>query len=256
MKTNWKLVLITTTLLVAVNIDKVIPKYNVESKNDVVEVQTDKTSTAKASSNETNTESSDSAYEDSNVSTKPCNDYVFVNNNTDIKETENENSNTLGNIDIYNKVFRISTDDNWDLIKCNGMEGYIKTSDDEEVGNTYVEVDISDQKVWYYKDNNLLVTSDVVTGKDQVSPTRVGWFKINGRRSNTYLKGPGYSSYVNYWMPFDKGIGLHDAPWRNGVFGGDIYLTSGSHGCVNMPYDTAKTIYENSSNGTKVLVHQ
>src|SRR5574344_2962870 len=89
MKTNWKLVLIaTTTLLVTMNIDKVKPKYNVESNNEVsIEVQTDK-----ISSNESTEEVTNKATEkdDEVSSTKSCNDYVFVNNNTDIKETEDE----------------------------------------------------------------------------------------------------------------------------------------------------------------------
>lgn len=56
-------------------------------------------------------------------------------------------------------------------------------------------------------------------------------------------------------MPFDGGIGLHDATWRN-KFGGNIYINKGSHGCVNLPYQTAEYIYENVKVGTKVLVHK
>ena len=56
-------------------------------------------------------------------------------------------------------------------------------------------------------------------------------------------------------MPFDGGIGLHDASWRR-KFGGNIYLKDGSHGCVNMPSDKASDLYENVEVGTKVLVHK
>ena len=68
------------------------------------------------------------------------------------------------------------------------------------------------------------------------------------------LRGPGYASPVSYWMPFDGGIGLHDATWRY-KFGGEIYKTNGSHGCVNMPLSTAKTIYENIESDTPIIVY-
>ena len=65
-----------------------------------------------------------------------------------------------------------------------------------------------------------------------------------------YLEGADYTTYVNFWMPFLGGYGLHDATWR-GSFGGDIYHYDGSHGCVNLPYDAAAEIYDNISVGTK-----
>ena len=36
---------------------------------------------------------------------------------------------------------------------------------------------------------------------------------------------------------------------------GDIYINNGSHGCVNLPHNAAKEIYENVDTGTMVLVH-
>ena len=44
-------------------------------------------------------------------------------------------------------------------------------------------------------------------------------------------------------MPFNGGIGMHDATWR-GSFGGSIYQYSGSHGCINMPKAKAASLYE------------
>ena len=65
-----------------------------------------------------------------------------------------------------------------------------------------------------------------------------------------------YNAFVHYWMPIDTrtGVGLHDATWRN-KFGGDIYYSNGSHGCINLPYEAAKTIFENISSGIPVIVH-
>jgi len=69
------------------------------------------------------------------------------------------------------------------------------------------------------------------------------------------LNGEDYSTPVDYWMPFAGNVGMHDATWR-GSFGGDIYLNNGSHGCVNLPWSSAKTIYENVDAGFPVLVYQ
>ena len=71
---------------------------------------------------------------------------------------------------------------------------------------------------------------------------------------HVYLKGAGYLSYVNYWMPYNGGEGLHDATWRD-EFGKDIYKTSGSHGCINMPLDIAEQVYNNVEVGTIVEVY-
>lgn len=56
------------------------------------------------------------------------------------------------------------------------------------------------------------------------------------------LKGEGYASPVDFWMPFHGDIGFHDASWRSS-FGGSIYKTNGSHGCINMPYAKAEELY-------------
>ena len=55
-------------------------------------------------------------------------------------------------------------------------------------------------------------------------------------------------------MPFNGGIGLHDATWRSS-FGGTLYKNGGSHGCVNLPHSVAQKIFENISAGTPVLCY-
>ena len=99
----------------------------------------------------------------------------------------------------------------------------------------------------------MLVDTDTVTGGKGHS-THIGLFEIWSMEHDRYLIGPGYKCWVSYFMPFDGGIGLHDATWRD-TFGGEIYKKNGSHGCVNLPLEDAKTIYENVDVKTKVLVH-
>lgn len=125
----------------------------------------------------------------------------------------------------------------------------------DDIGDTYVEVDLTKQHVWFYKNGALVVDGDVVTGNiSNNTGTPVGTYALNYKEKNATLKGEDYSSPVEYWMPFNGNVGLHDASWRNGIFGGNIYKTSGSHGCVNCPYNLAKTIFENIQAGTPIVV--
>ena len=72
---------------------------------------------------------------------------------------------------------------------------------------------------------------------------------------NATLRGENYETPVTYWMPFAGNVGMHDATWRSS-FGGSIYKYSGSHGCINLPLDAAKVIFENVKKNYPVLVYE
>lgn len=122
-------------------------------------------------------------------------------------------------------------------------------------GGTYIEVNLSAQKLWFYKHGECIYSTSFVSGK-----VSSGWITPNGvfsmyaKEANVYLEGDDYRTFVNYWMPFYGGYGLHDATWR-GSFGGDIYLYNGSHGCVNLPVSAAAYLFNNASVGTRVIVY-
>ena len=125
----------------------------------------------------------------------------------------------------------------------------------KDYGNTYVEVNLTAQHLIYYKDGKVVVDSDFVSGdvaKRRETPT--GAYGLYYKERNRTLRGQGYASPVSFWMPFNGGVGFHDAKWR-GSFGGDYYKWKGSHGCVNLPYSAAKTLYENIESGCAVLVY-
>ena len=124
-----------------------------------------------------------------------------------------------------------------------------------DVGNTYIEIDMTKQHMWYYKNGALIADGDVVTGNAALNySTPVGTYRINYKERNATLKGEDYSSKVTFWLPFNNNIGIHDASWRD-KFGGEIYLTNGSHGCVNAPYDLAEKIFNNIEAGTPVICY-
>jgi len=129
----------------------------------------------------------------------------------------------------------------------------VKGSND--IGNTYVEINMTKQHLWFYKNGALVVEGDVVTGNASTNTlTPAGTYVLNYKERNATLVGEDYSSPVEYWMPFNGNIGIHDASWRN-EFGKQIYMTNGSHGCVNSPYELAKTIYENIDAGTPIVCY-
>lgn len=108
----------------------------------------------------------------------------------------------------------------------------------------YVEVDLTAQQLYCYSDGRQILESPVVSGNLLTRHrTPEGAFTITAKRRNVILRGPGYASFVRYWIPFNRDIGLHDASWRS-RFGDTIYKTNGSHGCVNLPSETAEKLYE------------
>ena len=120
-----------------------------------------------------------------------------------------------------------------------------------DLGNTYIEVDLTEQHMWYYQDGNVIFESDIVSGlaSDPERKTPPGIFTLYYKKSPDVLRGTkkadgtySYEQPVTYWMPFNGGIGFHDANWQP-YFGGDRYLTGGSHGCINLPPDKAGELY-------------
>lgn len=135
------------------------------------------------------------------------------------------------------------------------LEARSRTTDD--VGNTYVEINLTRQYLWFYKEGKLITEGSIVSGtgsrSDRVTPE--GTYRVDYVQANATLRGPGYATPVSFWMPFNSGIGIHDAVWR-GSFGGSIYVYNGSHGCINAPYSLAQTIFNNIEAGVAVICYK
>ena len=135
----------------------------------------------------------------------------------------------------------------------------------QDWGDTYIDLSITEQHARFYKKGKLVWESDVVTGNTADGhPTPDGVYQVNGNKgTDQTLLGldedkdgkPDYKSQVSYWIPFiDNLVAFHDASWR-GAFGGNIYTYAGSHGCVNLPLEKAKQLYDLCDVGTVVVVH-
>lgn len=139
----------------------------------------------------------------------------------------------------------------------------VESNENYGLGESYVEIDLTRQKVWVYVDGKLEVETDCVTGcvkKEYDTPT--GIFTLTYKQKDAILRGRKlskgkyeYESPVDYWMPFNGGIGLHDATWRS-TFGSDIYINNGSHGCINLPLEATEKIYNIINKEMPIIVYK
>ena len=134
------------------------------------------------------------------------------------------------------------------------QEGNEVDDNNVEIFRSYVEIDLRNQHLFLYTNSKLVGDWDIVSGtytsRDRRTPA--GIYRLTYKERNAVLRGIGYESPVKYWMTFNRGIGMHDASWRN-KFGGRIYKYNGSHGCINMPLDGAKAVY-NAINSSYAII--
>ena len=198
----------------------------------------------------------------------PFNKIVMFNQESNIYDRTTKE--VIESVPEYEVAFVYSEDNDMYLATVNDKLCYVNKSDTIELDDKIVIVDLSDQQAKLYDGNDILVDTPIVSGKPS-TPSDIGLFDIDWKERNCNLEGPGYSSYVDYWMPFNGGEGLHDAEyhtdydengnvikshgWRSyGEFGGNTHEYAGSHGCTNLPNQAAKEIYNNVEVGTPVLV--
>lgn len=135
-------------------------------------------------------------------------------------------------------------------------------SENDDIGKTYLEVDLTNQMWWYYKDGKKKKEGYVVSGQttSAARTTLPGVYKLWQKDTNYRMKdrnadGEQWDTTCNYWNRIAiVGIGMHDSTWRYG-FGGTIYQYDGSHGCINMSYYDAQYVYENVPLGTPVVMY-
>lgn len=141
-----------------------------------------------------------------------------------------------------------------ELADLMATEYYVDLMDTSE---RLVLIDISAQKVWAFEDEEIMMESPVVTGLKNRYDTQLGIYTVLLKRQNYTMRGSYGSARVNYWMRFNNPYaqGLHDASWRS-EFGGEIYTTDGSHGCVNLPPDFTAELYEFVEVGTPIIVQE
>lgn len=141
--------------------------------------------------------------------------------------------------------------------------GNIYTNDitqKDDIGNSHVEIDLYHQMLYVYKDGELALSTEVVTGLPPLMETIPGAWHILYKETDAILKGynpqreTDYATPVKYWVPFDwEGMGIHDASWQ-GSFGGDVWTYAGSNGCINIPSSVMPTLFDLVETGMPVII--
>lgn len=186
-----------------------------------------------------------------------------------LEKARNFNSTLKGNISIgggvYGWIIAVNSETETlteEFLKGEDIERRPKISgtgyysDGTDIGNTYIEVDLSAQHMWLYKNGQLAIDTAIVSGNPNKGySTPRGVFYVWKKERNRTLRGEDYATPVSYWMPIDwTGVGIHDANWQSS-FGGDAFLTRGSHGCINTPMNIVAQIYNMVDVGIPVIVH-
>ncbi len=131
----------------------------------------------------------------------------------------------------------------------------------DDIGDTYIEIDLKEQHFWYYKKGKLKHECYIISGMPtEERNTPGGIYKLWYKEKNKVLKGSlstgeKWETPVTFWNNVSTfGVGLHDANWQSS-FGGNIYTYSGSHGCINMSYNDAKYVYDEIPLDTPVVMY-
>lgn len=167
-----------------------------------------------------------------------------------------KNSNYYVRVRAFKTVKSLMYFSSWSVVKSVKIKSKNTVGSDIQIGNTYLELDLGNQKVYLFKKGKLVYDTECVSGcKAWGMSTPAGVYKINSLERNAKLVGEDYETVVSYWMGFiGNDIGLHDASWRGG-FGGDIWKTDGSHGCINLSSQAAKDLYGMVYMGLPVIVY-
>ncbi len=121
-------------------------------------------------------------------------------------------------------------------------------------GPKWVDVNLTTQMMIAYEGETPVYSSKVSSGIPD-HPTVIGTYRIYAKYLSTRMQGgtPGIDYYdipnVPYTMYFYSGYALHGAYWHNN-FGHPM-----SHGCVNLPVDVSKWMFDWAPIGTMVVTH-
>lgn len=183
-----------------------------------------------------------------------------------IKAQANANSKNVGyiygslhGVKILNQVGKFYYIEATDYASLKTVKGYVYTSQLKTVkpsGDYSILVDISDQKVYVFKNKKLFKTIVCSTGLD-ATPTPTGTYLVGDRGSHFYT---GYNNQIvcNNWVRINNNFLFHSVLLTRG---GQVIQSEAaklgskaSHGCIRLPLNDSKWIYDNIPRGTLVVI--
>ena len=180
---------------------------------------------------------------------------IYLENDTELLSNASNNAYVIGRLDQHETAEVLLEEGSFYYVRTLEQEGYIKKSNTTIMRNLFISIDLSSQKLLLYDGNTLVLSTNIVSGRPGYE-TPIGKYKVQVKQKDRYLTGENYSAYVNYWIQFYGNYGLHDASWQNGKFGGSVYKSDGSHGCVRVHFVPLEKIYHLVKVGTSVIVHK
>lgn len=120
----------------------------------------------------------------------------------------------------------------------------------DEVGDKWIEVSLSEQRLAACEGTTVVLNVLVSTGTEQ-HPTPIGSFEILDRVRFEDMDGPGYylEDVPNVMLFKRRGYAIHGTYWHDN-FGHPM-----SHGCINMTIEDSAWLYDWAPDGTPVIVH-
>lgn len=185
-----------------------------------------------------------------------------------VYSSPNDPFSCFDTITEFQEIKELGRKDGFSQILLNGKIGYVETATLEKLSGTFITADIKGQLLTIYCNTDIIMRTDVVTGKD-VKPTPTGLFEIekiipNKKLSGYNEKGEWYEHECEWALPIkriqgkrtnnDSGIYIHTANWRT-KFGGKIYHNNGSLGCINVEKARMRELKEKVKQKTKVLIY-
>ena len=138
---------------------------------------------------------------------------------------------------------------------------YLYTANDRtinDIGGRYAEVCIESQMMWVYDNHELVVATHVITGNTTAgfsTPSGSCW-AIDGKKTDFQFTHFSNTS-CSFWLPFNDEVGIHDATWNSAEAyeNPSFYLSGGSHGCVNTPFEPMSVVFDHLEIGDPVIVY-
>lgn len=183
---------------------------------------------------------------------------IYLNNDHSLKSGMTEDSKEISQLEKYETLRVISEYDDWYFAMTNDYNfGFINKEDTTPLRNNFKIIDLSEQRLWLYRNSKLYYTTPVTTGKKN-HETHICLGQVTKMSQKVYLAGADYGPVpVDFWIEYnDWQEGIHDASWRY-VYGKEVdYKLYGSHGCTNTPPKIMKKVYDSTSIGDTVIVHK
>ncbi len=114
----------------------------------------------------------------------------------------------------------------------------------------WIEIDLSEQHLFAWKGKEQIFDTNISSGK-VITPTYPGAYNIQRKYPQDRMRGTDYDiPNVPYVLYYDRGYALHGAYWH------DNFGTPVSHGCINLPMDNAKWLFDWTKIGTDIVIHE